>query len=667
MAVLKRTSCRLLIALTAGLASTLSVLAQAEDVPSDLTELSLEKLMDMEVVTAARHTQKVGDSPASVTVITAGDIDEFGYRTLAEALRSVTGLYLSNDRNYTSLGVRGFAIPGDYSNRVLLLIDGYRVNDPTYHQLMIDHTFPVPIEAVKRIEIVRGPGSALYGGNALLAVINVLTKDGADLKGPGARGNGALKGEGGANSATRTVLAYGNTFQNQADLITSGLFYRTDGDAVVTSPGRAEIRHADKEQASMGFAKLRYKDLTLSIAGSQRLKDIPTASFSTTEGPGSKTTDEYLFSHLRYDHAIDATKSLSAQTSYNSYNYTGQYLIVTPPSSTDNRDLLKSSWSRTELQFQWDVTTWNKLTLGGSYERALDVKQRTFNVGTPGDILNINRPTWSWGAFLQEEISLGPRVDLVLGAGLDEYRDSGHTLNYRAAALYRPAQGTTVKLLYGTASRAPTLYELFYTDGLTLLANPHLKIERITTYEAAIAQALPGGIEGTLSAFQYRFKDLLSQVDMGGGRFQFRNVGRSMAQGLELSLHKRWGSGAVVRLGGVVQNAKDVNGERRANSPRSIVNLGIVAPLLSHKTTLAVDTQYLGDRRTIRGRETGESFVTTAHLRFRDVFGLRQWDCSATVTNLFNERAFVPGGNEHQQDVIPGPSRAFLVGLQYTF
>jgi len=666
MAVLNRTSC-LLIALAVGLASTLSVRAQAEDVLSDLTELSLEALMDLNVVTAARHRQKSGDAPASVTVITARDIDAFGYRTLAEALRSVTGFYITNDRNYTTLGVRGFAIPGDYSNRVLLLIDGARVNDPAYHQPMIDQTFPVPIEAVKQIEIVRGPGSVLYGGNALLAVINVITKDGADIEGNG-RGGGALKGEGGAHNAARTVLAYGNRFQGQADLIASGLFYRTDGDAAVTSPGLAAIHGADKEQASLGFAKLRYKDLTLSMTGSSRLKDIPTASFNTLEGPGSKTTDGYLFSQLRYDYAMDATKRLSVKTAYNAYNYTGQYLIVnTAPSSvTDNRDLLRSSWSRTELQFQWDVTTWNKVTVGGAYERALDVTQRTFNLGAR-DTLKINRPTWSWGTFLQDELALGPHVDLVLGAGFDEYRDSDQTLNHRAAAVYRPTQDTTMKLLYGTASRAPTLYELFYTDGLTLLANPHLKIERIETYEAVIMHRLSGGIEGSLSAFQYRFKDLLSAVDTGGGRFQFQNVGRSTAHGLELSLNKRWESGAVVRLGGVVQQAKDFNGVRRTNSPRVIGNAGVVLPLLSPKTILGFDTQYLGERRTIRGRDTGDSFVTTAHLRIRDLFGLAGWDGTATVTNLFNERAFVPGGNEHRQDVIPSPGRAFLLGAQYTF
>ena len=656
--VMSRVLCIFLLVLL-GMVPHATGLARAQDLPSDLTELSLETLMELEIVTAARHSQKAGDAPATATVITAREIEEFGYRTILEALRSVTGFYATNDRNYSYLGVRGFLIPGDYSNRVLLLIDGYRVNDPAYHSPIFDHTFPVPIEAVKHIEVIKGPASALYGGDALLAVINVITKDGADLN------HVVVKGEGGNKGTSRNVLTYGKTLSPNLDVVASGLFFRTNGDAVVKSPGIADIRDADAEQSYVGFGKIRYGDLTLSMSGSHRNKDIPTAAFGTLAQQGSSTMDEYIFTDLRYYHAFDSTKSLSVRTSYNTYNYDGHYLAP-PVGTSDSRDLLQSSWSRSEFQFQWDVATWNKLTVGGDYLRAFRARQRVFD-GVTDDTLNINTLPWSWGAFVQDEIAIGPQFDLVLGTRVDEYRDSGNTPNYRAAGVYRPSKDTTFKLLYGTASRAPTLYELFYTDAATLFANPNLKIEKITTYEAVVVQALPWGVEGSLSAFQYRFQDLISQVDTGGGAFQFQNVGSSRAQGLELGLRKQWRTGALLRFGGVLQDAKDFNGQRRTNSPRSIENIGIVVPVLNKKTTLAFDMQHLGERRTRSGRDTGESFVTTANLRFRDVFGLRNLDLTVTATNLFNERAFIPGGNEHRQDLIPSPSRAFLFGVQYTF
>jgi outer membrane receptor for ferrienterochelin and colicin len=150
--------------------------AGADQPAPDFSEL--RQLIDTEVTTATLHPQKTSDAPATTTVITQREIAEFGYRTLAEALRSITGMYVRNDRNYLNLGVRGFSIPGDFSTRVLMLIDGYRVNDPAYHQPLFDYLLPIPMEAVSQIEVVMGPGSTLYGSDALLATINIITKDG---------------------------------------------------------------------------------------------------------------------------------------------------------------------------------------------------------------------------------------------------------------------------------------------------------------------------------------------------------------------------------------------------------------------------------------------------------------------------------------------------------
>ncbi len=632
-------------------------LAQAQGYLPDLTKMSLEELLELEIVTSTRNVKKLRDAPASAAIITASDIEEYGYRTLDEALRSVTGLYVTNDRNYTYLGVRGFLIPGDYSNRVLLLVDGYRVNDPAYHSPTLGYLLPVPMEAVKQIEVVKGPGSALYGSDALLATINIITKDGADLSAT------AVKGEGGNKSTSRSVLSYGKKLSPQSDVVASGLFYQTNGDAVVKSPGIADIHGADAEQSYLGFGKFRYGDLTLSVSGSHRIKDVPTGSFSTLTQKGTSTLDEYVFTNLRYDHAFDSTKNLSVSTSYNTYDYDGHYLIAGP---LDSRDQLRSSWSRSELQFQWDTATRNRVMLGGTYDRAFKVRQRVFDAAS-GDTLNINTPTWSWGVFVQDQLSVTPDLDLVLGSRFDEYRDSDNAATYRAAAVYRPVKDTTLKLLFGTASRGPTLYELFYADGATLVANPRLKRETITTYEAEIVQRLPGGIEGTLSVYKYKFRDLLSQVGIGGGQLQYQNIGSSKAKGLEIDLRKRWSSGLALHLGGIFQKARDGNGATRTNSPYSILNIGVVAPIFSKRHTLALDLQYLSSRKTLLGGDTGESSVTAINFRSRDVFGVKRLDFTAAANNLFDERAFIPGGNEHRQNLIPSPTRTFLFGLEFRF
>src|SRR6266496_2474838 len=149
----------------------------------DLSEASLEQLGSIKVYSASKHLQAAGDAPSSVTVITAEEIQEHGYRTLADVLRSVRGFFVTYDRNYTSVGVRGFARPGDYNTRVLLLVDGHRLNDNIYDEAMIGTEFPIDIDLIQRIEIIRGPVSSLYGSNALFAVINIITRRGQDLKG----------------------------------------------------------------------------------------------------------------------------------------------------------------------------------------------------------------------------------------------------------------------------------------------------------------------------------------------------------------------------------------------------------------------------------------------------------------------------------------------------
>src|SRR4051794_34029335 len=97
-----------------------------------LTELSLEQLLDVRVVTASRYDQRASDAPSAVTVVTAEDMRIYGHRTLADALNTVPGIYISNDRAYSYIGARGFGRIGDYNTRYLLLVDGMRVHDAAY-------------------------------------------------------------------------------------------------------------------------------------------------------------------------------------------------------------------------------------------------------------------------------------------------------------------------------------------------------------------------------------------------------------------------------------------------------------------------------------------------------------------------------------------------------
>lgn len=116
------------------IAASGAAFAAAAEVPRDLTALPFEQLLSIEVFSASKFAQPSSQAPALVTVITGADIGSFGWRSLGDVARSVRGLYVSYDRNYSYLGARGFLRPGDYNTRFLLLVDGNRINDAVYDQ-----------------------------------------------------------------------------------------------------------------------------------------------------------------------------------------------------------------------------------------------------------------------------------------------------------------------------------------------------------------------------------------------------------------------------------------------------------------------------------------------------------------------------------------------------
>ena len=162
---------------------------------SQLPDLSLNDLRQVRVERvfgASERLQPVTEAPASVTIVTAEDIRRYGYRTLADILRGVRGFYVSNDRNYSYVGARGFAKPGDYNTRILLLVNGHRVNDNVYDQASVGGEFGLDMAAIERVEIIRGPAASLYGTNAVFGVINVITRTGTVAQrchDPAGRGN----------------------------------------------------------------------------------------------------------------------------------------------------------------------------------------------------------------------------------------------------------------------------------------------------------------------------------------------------------------------------------------------------------------------------------------------------------------------------------------------
>ena len=199
----------------------------------DLTDLSLEELMNLKVDTvyaASKFQQGVNEAPASITIITSDQIEKNGYRTLSDVLQSVPGFYVTNDRNYSYVGMDGISRPTDYNTHLLIMVDGHRVNDNIFNGAYVGTEALVDVQLIKRIEIIRGPGSSLYGANAFLGVINIVTKRGRDLQGA------EVSEDAGSLQTYRERATYGQRYANGLELLLSETYYDSKGNRQLFFP-----------------------------------------------------------------------------------------------------------------------------------------------------------------------------------------------------------------------------------------------------------------------------------------------------------------------------------------------------------------------------------------------------------------------------------------------
>ncbi|RJQ14697.1 MAG: TonB-dependent receptor [Nitrospiraceae bacterium] len=646
--------------------------------PSDLTKLSLEELMEMRVETvygASKYEQKLTEAPSSVSIVTSDEIKKYGYRSFAEVLRSIRGFQTTNDRNYSYLNVRGFGLPGDYNSRILLLIDGHRINDNIYNAAALGREFPLEIDLIDRIEVVRGPGSSLYGSNAFFAVINVITRRGRDLKGV------EVSGEAGSFSSYKGRLSYGNTFDNGPEMLFSGSYYDSKGnrrlfysefDDPSTNNGIAE--DLDYERYGNLFGEMTFQDFTLQGNYNYRKKGVPTASYETLfNNSRFFTVDEQFWADLKYAHTYPEHLNVLARVNYNYYKYYGDYPLEGDPAAGEpevliNKDYTRGEWFDSELQFVKSFADRNKVILGAYLQYDPKQVQRNFYINSGRDGFRDKRNSHNWALYTQGEIEMAH--NLVLNAGLryDHYKTFGGTINPRAALIYSPFDMTAFKLVYGRAFRAPNVYELYYHDGSnTQKPGLDLEPEVINTYEAIYEQYLGENYRATVTGFFYRIDDLIAlQTDSSDGLLVFRNVDEVEAKGMEFELGGEWKCGTEGRVSYTFQETENrQTGDVLPNSAKHLAKLNVVLPLIKDKLFLGLEEQYTSRRRNVSGDFTGGFFITNLTFFSRDLTeGL---ELSASVYNVFDKKYVDPASETHRQGNIEQDGATGRVKATYKF
>lgn len=605
--------------------------------PQDVTELGVDQLLNLQVFAASRFPQKLSEAPANVTVITAADIAAFGYRSLSAILDSVPGLHIHTDRNYDYAGVRGFSRSGDYNARLLVLVDGYRVNDPVFGAGTLSLEFLVDVDLIDRVEFVHGPGSSIYGSYAVLGVVNVITKKGRQLKG------WVASAEAGSAETYRQRLSYGHRFENGLDLILSGSNYDREGknlyfsqfDSPASNNGLA--RGLDDEKFHSLFSKAAWRGFSLEAAYNQREKGIPTGEYSCVfNDPRCRTVDTQSFYQLGYGTVFDNGLDLQARVYSGRYDYDGNYPYDDGSGRViENVDGSRTTWWGGELKGVGTIAGRHNLVVGAEYVHNREAGQFNFDRDPYVLYAEYDQPEDTGAAYLQDTIRILDAVDLVAGLRWDDVGSFGTATTPRLALIYRATAASTLKLTYGEAFRAPDAYEAFQNVPGYQKDNFGLKPETARNYGLIVEHVREGELRLSGSVFHYVIEDLIVQtLDPADGLFQFRNLDRAEGNGAELSIERLWGPTIRARGSYSYQRVHNVDSDTvETNSPRHLAKLNVALPVPGTGVGAGVELLYTGSRRTLDGEIGG---YTIANLSLRRTAILPGLSVTASAYNLLD-------------------------------
>lgn len=620
---------------------------------------------------ASKFPQKLSEAPANVTVITAAEIAAYGYRTLAEILNSVPGLHVYTDRAYDFLGVRGFARSGDYNGRVLVVVDGYRVNDPVYATGTIGSEFVLDVDLIDRVEFVHGPGSSIYGSNAFFGVVNVISKKGRQLKGL----VGAV--EAASADSYKQRLSYGQRYSNGLDLLLSATHYASRGeDLYFPQYDRPETNHGiardmERERHASLLFKAEWQGLSAEAAFENRRQRVPTGFYGCVFNDRRCTVEDIQrLVQLRYDTLLGGDTDLQLRAYSGRYDYNGHYPYDAGDGTTVlNIDGSRARWWGGELKLVSRAWNRHQVVTGLEYTRNHEIGQFNYDRDPYFQYADDRQNNSSLGLYLQDDYRITPRLALSAGIRGDRIGDYPDTLSPRLALIYRVTPGSTLKLAYARAFRAPSAFEAFLVVPGLQKANPELQPETTRNVDLIFEQVREGRLRWSVSAFHNMIDRLINQVeDPADGLLVFRNLGGAQADGAQLAGELLGPWGVRARASYAWQRVTDrQTDEPIENSPRQLAKLSLSAPLADSGLSAGLELLYTGQRRTEQGDAGG---YTLTHLTLRHAGLLPNLSVAASAYNLFDRDYRIVGTevlSEAGLPTIAGDGRALRLALEYRF
>jgi len=513
----------LLLLATCGLAQ------QVED-PSANDGAKLLELLNTPITVASYVPLSIRESPGIITVLQREEIRATGARDLMDVLRYVPGFEFASD----SQGVVGIGVRTSWGHdgKVLLLIDGQEMNEPLYGTLQFGGHYP--IDNIQRIEIIRGPGSVAYGGFAELAVINVITRKGANIGGvDGTFWLGRMAGA--SSNLAQGHVAYGDTWGENDFSLSYNRGTATQGVGVwpvATGSGTRIIQAGEESGSNQDFLNLKFSRGALNL---QYLRDDYYLRDYTQEGPSTTTNLRFPAEFFGVDYLF----SMGNWSFKPRFTIKSQSPWLYTESRTDRNTRATGSFMSS-----WAASSAFKLSAG------MEAIQDNSNIywssrGVREVYIYENR------AYLLQMLWSPEFGNLDLGLRYDKHSAYGTAASPRLA-FTRATETWHVKLLAAGAFRAPSIENLF--------VNPNLQPERTTTYEAEAGHALGAATYFTANAYVMRVHDPISYANPAPGVNGYYNFDYTGSRGVELSL-RSIGQGIVLQSGLSLSQADDHNAD----------------------------------------------------------------------------------------------------------
>ncbi len=664
------------------------------------------------VITASKVLENIKKSAASITVITDKEIRQMGARHLMDVLRTVPGMgyYYGPLGNY-NIDIRGILKNSDQS--ILLMVNSHPLNENFLGGATWTHDI-ISVENIKQIEIIRGPGSALYGANAFSGVINIITKDAEEIDGM------QVSARGGSYETQQYNLALGKIW-NDFEIAFNANYYNTngfEGDIEQDRQSRLDLLFGTDASLAPGHTQggdekydialnCKYKGITFDGRYVDRDKDTSIGMLDAlNENSVDSSSDYYLT--LRYEDTFYDKLDVSGKVYYNHHRYESSYqglpdgtVIMTPPPEGQMQPVpimlpegLIAEPSNTntrigaDLHFTYKTGDSNTAVAGFTYEKMkqFDVEYSANFLYTPvqgvfiplAETQDVTVPPYNQNynqtadrtfiaGFLENIWDIRENLRLNVGARYDHYSDFGGSFNPRAGIVWEFMKGYDIKLLAGMAFRAPTFSELYSQNNPAFVGNPDLNPEKIETYELSLGTELSDAFNIRITGFQNTIKDSIDLIEIGGTAV-FQNSDKLRSQGIEIEAKYDMGKGSYLAGNFTCQDAENLDTEEHFwNIPEWKGNLMTnfrVSKYCNFYTGVYFQSGY--DREEGDDREDVDGFtLVNTTLIARNFLG--ELELRGSVYNLFNTEYEFPTAMDTLPVDMPMPGRNFLLEVQYTF